>query len=57
MLWKPTGDAMGPVLGEPDPRNPYNVADDRIVDLTLHRQIDKSIGHDIHVGLGWRLAS
>ncbi len=54
MLWKPTGDAMGPVLGEPDVRNPYNVSDDRIVALTLHRQIDDSIGHGIHVGLAWR---
>jgi hypothetical protein len=34
-LWKPTGDAMGPVLTEPDPRNPFNPNDDRIVSLGL----------------------
>jgi hypothetical protein len=43
-LWKPTGDAMGPVLGEPDPRNPFNPADDRIGFLQLHR----------NVGMWWR---
>jgi hypothetical protein len=55
-LWKPTGDAMGPVLGEPDPRNSYNVSDDRIVTLTLHRDVDHSLGHGIHVGFAWRSA-
>jgi hypothetical protein len=28
-LWKPTGDAMGPVLGAPDPTRPFHVNDDR----------------------------
>ncbi len=53
-LWKPTGDAMGPVLGEPDPHHPFNVADDRIVELRLHRDVDSDNGHDVHVGLAWR---
>jgi hypothetical protein len=48
-LWKPTGDAMGPVLGEPDSRNPYNPNDDRIVSLKLHRNIDETIWHDVDV--------
>ncbi|MEO6398080.1 MAG: hypothetical protein ABIP13_06395 [Tepidiformaceae bacterium] len=53
-LWKPTGDAMGPVLGEPDPHNCFNVADDRIVELLLHRDVDSSMGQDIDVGMAWR---
>lgn len=52
-LWKPTGDAMGPVLGESDPRNPFNVADDRIVELLLHRDVDSGVGRQIHIGLAW----
>lgn len=52
-LWKPTGDAMGPILGEPDARNPFNVADDRIVELRLHRDIDQGVGNKVHVGIAW----
>jgi hypothetical protein len=53
-FWKPTGDAMGPVLGEPDSRNPFNPADDRIVALHLHRCIDESAGNGVRVGMWWR---
>ena len=56
MLWKPTGDAMGPVLGVADPRQPFNPNDDRIVDLELHRVVDDSLGHDVIVGMWWRAA-
>lgn len=52
-LWKPTGDAMGPILGEPDAGNPFNPADDRIVDLTLHREVDDEMSHDIDVAMSW----
>ncbi|MDB5076576.1 MAG: hypothetical protein JWO42_2755 [Chloroflexi bacterium] len=53
-LWKPTGDAMGPVVGEPWPANPFNPADDRIVSLQLHRLVDDTIGKDVHIGMWWR---
>jgi hypothetical protein len=53
-LWKPTGDAMGPVLGEPDARNPFNPNDDRIVNVGLHRISDSEIGHDVDVAMWWR---
>lgn len=53
-LWKPTGDAMGPLLGEPQPSNPFNPADDRIVELTLHRELTENLGHYVHVGIGWQ---
>ena len=52
-LWKPTGDAMGPVLGE-DSGNPFNPNDDRIVSLTLHRIVDETLGNNIEVGMWWR---
>lgn len=32
-LWKPAIDALGPVLGMPDPAHPFRPDDDRIVDL------------------------
>ncbi|MET8408483.1 hypothetical protein ABZV34_10330 [Streptomyces sp. NPDC005195] len=46
-LWKPAIDALGPVLGMPDPDRPYRPNDDRIVDLALHRNVDDSLGHDV----------
>jgi hypothetical protein len=55
-LWKPTGDAMGPVLGEPDGMNPFNPADDRIVSLVLHLNADPHMKHDVRVGMWWRAA-
>lgn len=53
-LWKPTGDAMGPVLGEPNTPNPFNPNDDRIVDLKLHLSPDPGMGHDVEVAMWWR---
>jgi len=53
-LWKPTGDAMGPVLGEPSARNPFNPSDDRIVSLGLHLNVDDAMGYDVDVGMWWR---
>ena len=53
-LWKPTGDAMGPVLGYVSPDNLYHPRDDRIVYLSMHKTIDPSIGYDVQVGMWWR---
>lgn len=55
-LWKPTGDALGPILGC-DPRSPYNPNDDRIVDIEFHRTVDESKGWHVDVGLWWRPAT
>jgi hypothetical protein len=55
-LWKPTGDAMGAVLGMADILKPYQLNDDRIVELEFHRQVDTSLGHDVVVGMWWRSA-
>lgn len=55
-LWKPTGDTMGPVLGYASASNPFHPNDDRIVELTLHKQLDPEIGHDVDVDMWWRVA-
>ena len=54
-LWKPTGDAMGPVLGEPFADRPFYPNDDRIVRLGLHLNLDQQMGHAVDVGMWWRL--
>jgi hypothetical protein len=56
-LWKPTIDAMGPILGEPFPNRPFYPNDDRIVSLALHLNIDDGIGWSLYVGMMWRLAT
>ncbi|MFF3468531.1 hypothetical protein ACWCQN_41175 [Streptomyces sp. NPDC001984] len=48
-LWKPAIDALGPLLGMPDPSYPFRPLDDRVVDLALHRVVDDTLGHDIVV--------
>jgi hypothetical protein len=53
-LWKPTGDAIGPLLGEPNPLSPFNPADDRITSRQLHLNIDDSCGYAVDIGLWWR---
>jgi hypothetical protein len=55
-LWKPTGDAMGPVLGEAV-RTGFHPHDDRIVSLCLHLNLDRWAGYDVDVGMWWRCAS
>ncbi len=56
-LWKPTIDAMGPVLGEPDTRRPFHPNDDRIVSLKLHLNTDDSPGWSVDIGMLWRPSS
>jgi hypothetical protein len=50
-LWKPAGDALGPLLGEPDPRNAYNPADGRITNLALHLASDHALGNDVRIAV------
>jgi len=54
-LWKPTGDALSPILGY-NGDNRFNPNDDRITSLTFHRFDDNSVGNDVYVGLWWRVA-
>ena len=53
-LWKPAIDALGPVLGMPNPAKPYQPNDDRIVDLALHRHIDDNLRHDVTITAWWQ---
>jgi hypothetical protein len=53
-LWKPTIDAMGPILGEPNPHRPFYPNDDRIVSLALHLNTGDSIGWSVQIGMMWR---
>jgi hypothetical protein len=55
-LWKPTGDTMGPVLGENLSRGYFHPYDDRITSLSLHLNIDESMRHSVDVGMWWRPA-
>ncbi len=57
LLWKPTGDAMGPVLGVAHPERPYHLDDDRIIDLEFHLNTNNALGHDVKVGMWWQAAS
>ena len=54
-LWKLTGDAMGPILGLTHDSNPYAPQDDRITALHLYRTDVSELGHDVEIGLWWRL--
>lgn len=54
-LWKPTGDGMGPVLGEPYPDRPYYPNDDRIVSLSMHLTQNAQMARTAkRVGVYWR---
>jgi hypothetical protein len=55
-LWKQTFDALGPLLGLEDSRNPFHPLDGRIVRLGLHQTLDARMGFDVEVGLWWRPA-
>lgn len=53
--WKPSGDAMGPVLGEPYADKPFYPNDDRIVSLVLTRVPDASLSRGaFDIALWWR---
>jgi hypothetical protein len=53
-FWKPVGDAMGPVLGEPYPARPFYPNDDRITHLVLHRLREHTLDSAVDVGLWWQ---
>jgi hypothetical protein len=53
-LWKPSGDALGPILGVADPRRRFSPNDDRIVELDLHLTTVTGGSDDIDLGVWWR---
>jgi hypothetical protein len=52
-LWKPTGDCMGPILGEQNPLRPFSPDDDRIVNLKFHCTLDNTLDNDVHIAMWW----
>jgi hypothetical protein len=55
-LWRPALEALGPILGVPDPGRPYRADDARVTSLGLHRRWDDSVGHRVGVDVWWRPA-
>lgn len=53
-LWKPTIDAMGPVVGEPHPPPPFSPDDGRIVSLGMHFTRDDTRWWGLPIGMYWR---
>ena len=50
-LWKPTIDALDPLLGRTDPARDWHPRDGRIVDLGLHQTIDPRLGFEVELAL------
>jgi hypothetical protein len=50
-LWKPTIDALGPILGSTHPSNPWHPCDGRIVRLGLHNRVDPQLGNHVRIAL------
>ncbi|MDD9206676.1 hypothetical protein PU560_09390 [Georgenia sp. 10Sc9-8] len=48
-LWKPTMDALDPLLGRTHPDREWHPKDGRITDHGLHVNVDPSLGHDVLV--------
>jgi hypothetical protein len=46
-LWKPTIDALGPILGYTPSAGPWSPLDGRIVDLGLHCRVNPPMGNDV----------
>jgi hypothetical protein len=53
-LWKPALQALGPILGVPDPAMPYRASAGRITSLALHRRWDDLVAHRVEVEVWWR---
>jgi hypothetical protein len=50
-LWKPTIDALGPLLGTTDPTRHWHPRDGRITQLGLHRQVDPALGNAVRLAI------
>ncbi|WP_122261606.1 hypothetical protein [Ornithinimicrobium cerasi] len=50
-LWKPTIDALCPLLGRTRPDLEWHPRDDRITELGLHVSLDPSFGHDVVISI------
>jgi hypothetical protein len=50
-LWKPTIDALDPLLGRTREDRAWHPKDGRITDLALHVNVDPTLGHDVVVSI------
>jgi len=50
-LWKPTIDALDPILGRTHPDRAWHPLDGRITELGLHLTVDSAVRHDVAVGI------
>lgn len=50
-LWKPTIDALDPLLGRTYRDNPYHPLDGRITELGMHVTVDLTLRHDVLIGI------
>jgi len=50
-LWKPTIDALDPLLGRTREDRDWHPQDGRITDLGLHVAVDPSLGHDVLISI------
>lgn len=50
-LWKPTIDALDPLLGRTYPHRPYHPLDGRITELGMHVTVDRALGYDVLIGI------
>jgi hypothetical protein len=56
-LWKPTIDALSPILGRGDPLREWNNRDGRITELGLHCTIAPDFGHEVEIAIRASMAS
>lgn len=49
-LWKPTIDALGPIIGR-DGDHEWNARDGRITALGLHCAVDPHAGHEVRIAI------
>jgi hypothetical protein len=50
-LWKPTIDALDPLLGRTYPDRAWHPRDGRIIELGMHVSVDAAAGNDVTVGI------
>ncbi|RKQ90867.1 hypothetical protein C8N24_0682 [Solirubrobacter pauli] len=53
--WKPVIDSLVAILGRRPNASEFDIEDGRIVELTLHRELDGALGHAVEVDARWRL--
>ncbi|QDO90495.1 hypothetical protein FNH13_17745 [Ornithinimicrobium ciconiae] len=53
-LWKPTIDALDPLLGRVDAHRAWHPQDGRITELGLHKVVDPELRHDVRLQIAAR---